>query len=244
MVRQQAELHPCFVLHQKPYRETSLLLDVFSQHFGRSRLIARGSRTSHKKSVKHYQLFKPLLLSWSGYGELQTVSQVEENGASFSLKQDASLCGLYLNELLVRLLPLNEPEPALFETYQHTLSGLQLNEYNEWLLRLFEKQLLQQLGYGLDIETEAETGLAVDEQKQYYYQANSGLLKWTSIVKTPPILVRSLILFANNEMLDANSLKEIKTLMRGLIQYYLGDQPLRSRQLFAEMQRYADKQKV
>jgi DNA repair protein RecO (recombination protein O) len=244
MAHRQVELHPCFVLHQKPYRETSLLVDVFSQNFGRCRLIARGSRTSHKKSVKHYQLFKPLLLGWSGYGELQTVTQVEENGASFSLKQDASLCGLYINELLVKLLPLHEPEPGLFETYQHTLSGLQLNEFNEWLLRLFEKQLLQQLGYGLDLETEAETGLAVDEQKQYYYQANSGLLQWTSIVKTPPILGRSLKLFAKGEMLDANSLKEIKTLTRGLIQYYLGDKPLRSRQLFAEMQRYAEKKKV
>jgi len=241
MARQQVELHPCFVLHQKAYRETSVLLDVFSLEFGRYRLVARGSRKSSKKSVQLYQAFKPVLLGWSGYGELQTVTHAEENGASYSLKQDASLCGLYLNELLVRLLPLNEPEPELFLAYEQALVGLQTNQHNEWLLRLFEKQLLQQLGYGLDIETEAESGLAVDEQKQYYYQASSGLWLWNSSVKTKPISGRSLKQFAGNEMPDQTSLLEIKTLMRGLIQYYLGDKPLRSRQLFAEMQRYADK---
>lgn len=241
MARQQVELHPCFVLHQKAYRETSLLLDVFSQQFGRCRLVARGVRKNSKKSGQLYQAFKPILLAWTGYGELQTVTHAEENGASYSLKQNASLCGLYLNELLVRLIPLNEPEPELFLAYQQALYGLQSNEHNEWLLRLFEKQLLQQLGYGLNIETEAETGLAVEEQKQYYYQISSGLRRWNSSLKAMPISGRTLKQFASDKMPDQASLLEIKTLMRGLIQYYLGDKPLRSRQLFAEMQRYADK---
>lgn len=240
MARQQAELHPCFVLHQTAYCETSLLLDVFSQDYGRNRLVVRGARKSSKKHTQHYQLFKPLLLAWSGYGELQTITQVEENGASYSLKQDASLCGLYLNELLVRLLPLNEPEFDIFTTYQQTLAGLQTNQHNEALLRLFEKQLLMHLGYGLDIETEASSGLAIDSQKQYYYQPNIGLLEWNQTIRAKSISGKSLLLFAAEAELDKTALLEIKYLMRGLIQYYLGDKPLRSRQLFAELQRYAD----
>jgi DNA repair protein RecO (recombination protein O) len=241
MARQQVELHPCFILHQKAYRETSLLLDVFSQEYGRCRLVAKGGRKSSKKSAQLYQAFKPVLLGWSGYGELHTVTHAEENGPSYSLKQNASLCGLYVNELLVRLLPLNEPELELFLAYEQTISGLQTNEHNEWQLRLFEKQLLQQLGYGLNIETEVESGLAVDEQKQYYYQASSGLWLWNSSIKTKPISGRSLIQLAAEQRPDQTSLLEIKTLMRGVIQYYLGDKPLRSRELFAQMQRYADK---
>jgi DNA repair protein RecO (recombination protein O) len=228
-----------YVLHQTPYRDTSLLLDFFSEDYGRCRLIAKGARKTSKRKVNHFQLYQPLSVSWTTYGDLGTVTAAEPYKPAFSLKNNANLCGLYVNELLVRLLPLHEAEQSLFHIYETTLKSLANAEQIEVTLRLFEKHLLEQLGYGLNLTYEAEQGTAISSEKSYYYQQNVGLLVAYDGCPFPTISGRSIQKLVNGRGFDDDSLLEIKQLMREVIRHHLGGKPLNSRQLFAQMQHYA-----
>ena len=232
------ELTPAFILHQRPYRETSLLLDVFSEHHGRVSLIAKGVRQKKRSQIGLYQLYQPLLLSWVGRGELHTLTAAEVASPRYILQAESALCGLYINELMVKLLPLNEPEPDIFKAYQNSLLGLQANN-TEITLRLFEKQLLSHMGYGLVLDREFENGQLVDEQQQYYYQPDSGLYRWQLDRNQPSISGRSLQHLMNERDFDQQSLFEIKQLMRTVIHFYMGGKPLKSRELFTQLQQYS-----
>jgi DNA repair protein RecO (recombination protein O) len=234
------ELASAFILHQRPYRETSLLLDILSEHHGRINLIAKGIKQKKRSQSGLLQLYQPLLLSWSGRGELQNMTSAEASSACYKLQAESALCGLYINELMVKLLPLNVPEPDIFNAYKGALSGLQQAEDAEVVLRLFEKKLLNHLGYGLVLDQVAETGQLVEPQLRYTYQPDKGLV----VCHQPnhevqSISGRSLYHLLREQGFDKQSLGEIKQLMRTVIHFYLGGKPLKSRQLFAELQHYA-----
>lgn len=237
----KVELTPAYILHRRPYRETSLLLDVFSQHHGRVSLVAKGVRSKKRSQQGIFQLYQPLLLSWFGHGELHTLNGSEVMAPRYILKDNASLCGLYLNELLLKLLPLNESESDIFNAYQLALEGLQTGQTDEIVLRLFEKRLLTQLGYGLSLDHDADHGDKIVEHQQYYYQPDQGLLCWQQGLNRDTISGRSLQHLVNESGFDRESLQEIKQLMRMVINHYLGGKPLQSRQLFAQLQTYANK---
>lgn len=226
------------MLHQRPYRENSLLLDVFTEQAGRISLIARGVRQQKRRQNNPFQLFQPLWLSWFGRGDLLTLGQVESTEPAFLLRGPASLCGLYINELLVRLLNIQHPEPAVFALYQQTLARLSDATDIEISLRLFELQLLDALGYGLDLQTDAD-GDAIDANVFYRYQPDQGLIPVNDGKTSHLIQGRSLQQLQQAQNFDAPALAEIKQLMRTVLNYYLDGKPLKSRALFAEMQRYA-----
>ena len=227
------ELTAAFVLHHRPYRETSLLVDVLSRDHGRVSLVARGQRQKSKRRRNMMQLFQPLWLSWYGQGELVTLSQVESSEPAYHLLGNASLCGLYMNELLYKLLPLHESEPALFDAYQQALARLQTdNRQQQLTLRLFEKALLSQLGYGLQLESDVETGQPLEDELDYVYHPDSGPHVYQGR-SAAVVSGRSLRHLREEQGFDETSLKQIKTLMRTVINYYLGGRPLHSRQLFA-----------
>ncbi|MFW5446593.1 MAG: DNA repair protein RecO [Methylophagaceae bacterium] len=230
-------LTACYILHQRPFRESSLLLDVFSETHGRVSLIAKGARQKKRSQMGLYQLYQPLLLSWTGRSELLTLTAAEADGPRFILKAESALCGLYINELLVKLLPLHEAEPEIFIAYKNALESLQQADETQLTLRLFEKRLLTHLGYGLVLDREYDNGRLVDEEQQYYYQADAGLVRWFPGQNQPAISGRSLQSLANESNFDVKSLAEIKQLMRAVIHFYLGGKPLQSRQLFTELHR-------
>lgn len=232
------EFTQAFVLHQRPYRETSLLLDVFTADFGRLSLVARGQRQAKRHQTNPLQLFQPLWINWFGRGDLLTLNKVETTSAPYWLQGHATLCGLYINELLVRLLTQQQPEPLVFEAYLTVLEGLQQVEQAEQVLRLFEKRLLEALGYGLDLSTDSD-GEAVEESRHYSYQPELGLQTCFHDDAKRIISGSSLLQLQQENLNDAISLTETKQLMRLIINYYLDGKPLKSRQLFAEMQRYA-----
>ncbi len=232
-----SSLTPCFILHQRPFRETSVLLDVLSQQFGRVSLIAKGVRKQKRSQMGLYQIYQPLLIAWTGRGELQTLTQLETLSPRYLLKAESALCGLYINELMVKLLPLHESEQAIFSAYQIALESLQKAENTQLTLRLFEKQLLSQLGYGLVLDREFANGALIDEDQQYYYQADAGLARWYPGQKQISISGRSLQHLADESGFDSESLKEIKNMMRSVLNFYLGGKPLQSRQLFTELHR-------
>ena len=234
------ELTPAFVLHQRPYRETSLLLDVFSQQYGRVSLVAKGVRSKKRSQSGILQLYQPLLLSWLGRGELHTLTAVEVDKPRYVLRENAALCGLYINELMVKLLPSNIPEVDLFTAYQDVLLGLQQADNTEIQLRLFEKRLLSCLGYGLVLDREIETDQLIDENGRYIYRADAGLYHWNEGLNETSISGRSLQHLILERDFDKQSLAEIKQLMRSVIHFYLGGKPLQSRELFAQLQQYAN----
>ena len=221
-----------FILHQRPYRETSVLLDIYSQDYGRLSILAKGVRRKKRSQAGLLQLYQPLLLSWFGRSDLQVLNAVEASGPAYLLQAESALCGLYINELMVKLLPLCETEPELFDAYQQALLGLQSGGNNEITLRLFEKHLLSHLGYGLVIEHEAETGVKIAVEESYYYVADTGLHRWQHGMRFNRISGVSLQHLIDEQGFDKTSLKEIKQLMRMVIHFYLAGAPLRSRDLF------------
>lgn len=237
----KVELTPAFVLHQRPYQENSALLDVFSEQYGRISLIAKGLNQKRGNKSGLLQLYQPLLVSWFGRGELCILSAVEPLSARYILQADAALCGLYINELIVRLLGVHIPETDVFNAYQHALLGLHQSDNTEIILRLFEKHLLCHLGYGLVLDSEHENGQLIEEQQQYYYQADAGLIRWHEDTAWPMISGRSLRHLIIESDFDKQSLQEIKRVMRTVIYFYLGGKPLHSRQLFIDLKQYTNK---
>ena len=170
--RTRVSLQPAWILHHYPYRDSSLLLEVFSREYGRIGLIARGARSAKGRWQNQLQMLRPLLLSWSMRGELGTLTGVDSRGGMDVFPGRQVLCACYLNELLMRLLTRHDPHPELFGAYEDAL--LMLGNAEEPALRLFEKRLLQALGYGLLLDYEYESGDAVQAGSLYEYRLEKG----------------------------------------------------------------------
>ena len=152
------DAEPAFVLHAYPFRETSLIVEAFSRNFGRVALVAKGARRP-KSSLRGLLLaFQPLLLSWTGKAELRTLTRAEWQGGQPPLPGLALICGFYLNELLLKLLPREDPHERLFDYYQQALLALAREPEPAVVLRRFELLLLTELGYALLLEREADSG--------------------------------------------------------------------------------------
>lgn len=232
--RQRIELVPGFVLHQRPYRETSALLEVFTPEQGRVGLVARGIRSPRSRRRGELQPFRALRLSWNERGELGTLIGVESGGPGFSLGGSALYSAFYLNELLVRLLTRNDPHPVLFERYTQALSSLSADAPNiELTLRLFEKRLLQETGYGLLLDVDCNTGEPVQAGRTYDYHLEAGPVGVASATRQGFLFPgSSLLALAQERDIDAAVLRDAKRLMRAALNLYLGGKPLKSRELF------------
>lgn len=224
-------LEPTVVLHHRPYRDTSVLLELFTQAHGRVGAIARGVRTEKSRWAGSLQSFRPLLMSWSGRGELVTVSAVEENGPAMFLTGTALTCGFYLNELLMRLLQRNDPHGRLLSMYWDAIQRLAADTAPDITLRVFEKQLLQELGYGLQLEQSADRGAPIDPEARYSYEIERGPVAYNERSYGVSVLGSTLLSLARGELHDDTARRESKRLMRAILAHYLGDKPLHSREL-------------
>ncbi len=227
------QLVPGFVLHQRPYRESSAVLEVFTSAHGRIGLVARGIRGSRSRQRSDLQLFRPLLLSWSARGELGTLTGVEADGVVRKLTGRALFSAFYLNELLVRLLARQDPHPELYARYRRDLQALAEGADIEPVLRMFEKCLLEETGYGLLLDHEVEQGAGVQPGRYYDYHFESGPVE----VDGPDcrgfvIQGASLLAIARGELHEPRVLQDAKRLMRAALNLYLGGKPLKSRELF------------
>ena len=157
MTNLRVDSEPAFVLHTRPYRETSQLVDLFSRHYGRLRVVARGFRRP-KNGSRILAPFTPLLVGWSGKSELKTLVSAEHSGRSLMLSGERLYSGFYLNELLIRLLVEHDPQQYLFDHYLNIMTSLADGEPIEPALRLFERNLLDEAGYGLMIDTDIVSG--------------------------------------------------------------------------------------
>ena len=234
-MQQTTQLQPAYILHQRDYRDTSLLLEAFSREHGRIGLVARGARAPRSRVRGLLQAFQPLLLSWSGRGELGTLTGVEAAAACSvtpRLSGTALYAGFYLNELLMRLLQRQDAHPELFDAYAQTLPGLQTEPQRP--LRLFEKHLLETLGYGLLLDHEAASGEPVDAEADYVYALETGPTRCTvATVGQLRLSGRSLLSLAAEDLSDAQSLADSKRLLRAALDLYLGGRALKTREVFA-----------
>lgn len=231
----RVSLDPAYILHGRPYRETSLLLEAFSREHGRAGLVARGARGARSRWKNMLQPFRPLLLSWTQRGELGTLTGADQVASPPPLAGEHLFCGLYVNELLIRFLQRSDPHPGLFAHYRELLARLAGAEEPQPLLRLFEKHLLQSLGFGLQLDHEHSSGEEISADAWYEYRPESGPVRRDEAVTRPEERVSGTALLAlrSGEIAEQH-LPELKLLMRKLIRYHLGDRPLASHSLFKE----------
>lgn len=227
------EQQPAYVLHARPYRETSLLLECLSREHGRLGVVARGVR-GERARLKRAQLepFQPLRMDLLLRGEMATLTAVESVGTPTRLSGDAGLAGLYLNELVVRLTGRQDPSPPLFDAYALTLQRLATDPSLAWTLRRFERDLLESTGYGLQLQYDAVSGEPLDAQASYRYEVEQGAVRCAA---GSPHAIRGgdLLALEEDRMPDASGLKALRDMVRGVVRFHLGGGELRAWRVLA-----------
>ncbi len=232
----RVDLEPAFVLHTRAYRETSQLLEVFTLQHGRLGLVARGARRQKSAYRGVLNPFQPLRISWSGRGELLTLRDADVTGAAIVLHSDRVLAGFYTNELLLKFMERADPHPDLFALYGQTLANLGEGEPVEPLLRAFEIGLLAEVGYALNLQTDAQTGAPIDPAARYEFFLDQGAVP-TQTDSTDSFSGHELLAIGRHEFSDAAVLRAARRLLRGVINHHLGDRTLRTRRVAAAMKR-------
>lgn len=235
-MKRRAEHQPAYVLHTYPYKETSLIVEAFTRAFGRVALLARGARRPRSAMRGVLLSFHPLRLGWSASADLGNLISAEWSGALQPLAGRALMCGFYLNELLLRLLPRDDPHEALFDHYGEALSGLSRGESLAAVLRAFEKRLLAELGYAPLLEREAASGEPIDPARRYAYEPDRGPVPLKSSSSSDlTVSGQTLLDLAADEYARAETRDEARMLLRALIGQRLHGQTLHTRAVLREL---------
>jgi DNA repair protein RecO (recombination protein O) len=233
----RCDAQPAFVLHSYPFKETSLILELLTAEFGRVGVVARGARRPRSVLRGVLLAFQPLLVSWSGKGELYTLVRAEWDGAYHPLKGLSLICGFYLNELLLKLLPRHDAHERLFQTYAQTLCELGQAREPAGVLRAFEKNMLRDLGYAVTLDRDAENGRPIAAEQRYTYIVERGPVpaEHGSTTSGVELLGQTLLDMQSDDYSSAVTQQQSKALMRTLINHYLGEQELHTRQLLRDL---------
>ena len=235
MQRQRVDAQPAYVLHTYPFRETSLIVEVFSRDFGRVALLARGARRPRSALRGLLMAFQPLELGWAGKGEVQTLMKAEWQGGQPLLSGKALFFGYYLNELLLHLLPREDTHASLFAAYAAVLRRFADN-LQEADLRRFERALLQELGYGLTLTHDAQ-GVVIDPDAHYAYEIERGPVRLARPGNSAlSVRGKTLLDLADDALSDPATQAEAKQMMRALINHHTGGKRLETRKIFMELQ--------
>lgn len=234
-MRKRAEQEPGYVLHTYPYKETSLIVELFTRRFGRVALLARGARRPRSAMRGVLLSFHPLRLNWSVSAELGNLMSVEWAGALQPLAGQGLMCGFYLSELLLRLLPRDDPHEALFDIYACALKDLSQGTVYTAVLRAFEKRLLAELGYAPLLEHDAASR-PIDPEALYVYEPERGPTPVNG-ARSGALVVhgRTLLDLAADEYSSAESRDEARNLMRVLIGERLHGQVLHTRTVLRDL---------
>ncbi|MFO1282126.1 MAG: DNA repair protein RecO [Burkholderiales bacterium] len=231
-----------FVLHTWPYKETSLIVEAFAREDGRVAMVAKGAKRPRSELHGVLQAFQPVALSWSGAGEMKTLVRAEWRGGLPLPSGSGLLCGFYLNELVMKLVPRDDPHPGLYDAYAAALAELGAGAAQAPVLRRFELALLSELGYALPLAAEAGTGAPIDAATRYHYAFDKGAQR-----QPPPgggrwPLVRgaTLIALAQGRYDDPDTAAEAKRLMREVIDHYLDARTISSRRIVRDLVAFDD----
>jgi len=234
MSKRRIDHEPGYVLHTYPYKETSLIVEAFTRRFGRVALLARGARRPRSAMRGVLLSFHPLRFSWSGSADLANLRDAEWAGGVPLLGGRGLMCGFYVNELLLRLLPRDDPHESLFDVYAGALAGLASQEVSA-VLRDFEKRLLAELGYAPLLETDAASH-PIDPERLYSYEPDRGPVPANGS-RAGQVVVsgRTLLDVAAGDYARAETRDEARILMRVLIGERLHGQSLHTRSILMEL---------
>jgi len=232
---------PAYVLLNRPYSESSWIVEVFSPEYGRLSLMAKGARRIKSKLKGVLLPFQPLLISWTGKGEVPTltsaeIDQEQYDFAAHELIGDALVCGFYCNELMVNLLHRHDPHPGLYDRYHRTVMSLnnpQEKQKIAYSLRDFEKAVMRETGYEVSFEFEADGRTKIEHDGYYYFQPSQGFIRVANARQSKAIEGRVIKAMALDESeLSTQDLSKSKLLMRDILTQILGSKKIVSRTLF------------
>lgn len=233
----RVEGEPAYILHRRAYRNTSLIVDAFTPKFGRVALVGRGARARGRSGNVALEPFVPLLIGWSGRGEMNTLTSAEASAGLTLLRGIELAAGLYLNELILRLLPVGVAHPGVFGAYVTAIVSVSSGDHSlEATLRRFEWALLDDIGLGLILDRDSE-GQVLEARAHYAYEPASGPLRVPSgsAHDGPTFAGASLIAFRDGRLYDGAALRDCKRLTRRVLDYHLDGRPMRSRDFLRTM---------
>lgn len=227
------------MLHHRPYRDTSRILELFTRDYGRVSVFARGARGGSKSSTSLLSILQPfnrLLVSWSGRGEAGQLTGAEFDGSMMPLPSNRLVHGFYLNELLLKLFARHDSHPDVFELYSHTLDELKRGDPVR-PLRRFEKRLLEALGYGLALERDAH-GHPIDPAARYHYRQEQGPVRVAGGAEGTAIYSgATLLALGREELADPVVCADARRLLRAALDRCLEGRELRSRQVMLALRK-------
>ena len=240
------DLSAAYVLHTRKYRDTSLIAELYTQAQGRVAVVAKGARS--KRGVKQaiWQPFTPLLISYIGKGDLKTVTGIEFSSSGFRLTGENLIMGLYVNELMVRLLAKSDPLENLFGAYQSVLKDLMIGEAAQASLRKFELFLLDAMGYDINFN-ETSNRAQIEPNKRYEFRAGEGFIPVVDVWRdhqsgetskpgeqhdVGSFRGETLRAISERDFTEPEALRCAKVILRTTFHYLLGGKPLKSRELF------------
>jgi DNA repair protein RecO (recombination protein O) len=237
----RVQLQPAYVLHHRPYRDTSRILELFTRDYGRVSVFARGARSARKAGTALTSVLQPfnrLLVSWSGKGEAGQLTAAEFDGAVSALPPDRLVSGFYLNELLLKLFARHDSQPDVFSLYRMTLDALKTDPDGIRSLRLFEKRLLDSLGYGLALDRDAASGEPLAADCLYRYRVDQGAVRIAGVAEGADIFCgRTLLAVAREDFSEAAVCSEARALLRAALDRCLEGKELRTRQVMLALKR-------
>ena len=224
--KQRVSLEPGYILNARPYTDSSLLIEALTRAHGRVGLVARGARSAKSKLRGVLQPLAPLLLSWAESGELGTLTGAESDGAPLPLAGDRVFYAWYVNELVLKLLERRDPHEQLYDAYAHALGQL-AGAQAEVALRLFEKALLQETGYGLPLPDEPEAAL------HYRFDPQHGAVPAAPGGGT--VAGASLIALRDEQFDTPQALADARKILRAAIAHQLNGRELETPKLLREL---------
>jgi DNA repair protein RecO (recombination protein O) len=235
--QRRVQQQPAYILHHRPFRDSSQILDVISAEFGKLSLVARGSRGAKSRLRGVLRPFMPLKVSWVQRSDLGTLTGAEVHGAPLSLTGDALLSGYYVNELLLHFLHRHDPQPEIFAIYEHTIGSLAGVQDVAPKLREFEVELLRQLGYALNLEVEAGSQAPVDAEMYYKYRVESGPVRVSQSSDPMVFSGATLQAISQRKFAEPEVLRAANRLLREVIAFHLGGKELKSRKVLLDLHR-------
>jgi DNA repair protein RecO (recombination protein O) len=246
------DLEPAYILHARAYRETSQILEVFTAGHGRLTFVARGARRPKSALRGILNPFQSLRLSWSGRGEMQTLREAEPAGPLTNIDNAIVMSCFYINELILKLLERSDPHPDLFAHYTSLMMALQSGQPVEPLLRMFELQLLGEIGYAPNLNRDAATHAPVDADRVYEFVADYGVVEAGVAAPAAPVFDHgvpvfapaasvfkgsSLLAISRQEFSDTEVMRDAKRLLREILNFHLGNRALHTRRVASAMNR-------
>jgi len=235
--QRRVQQQPAYVLHHRPFRDSSQILDIVTRDHGKIAVVARGSRGSKSRLAGILRPFLPLRVSWVARSDLGTLTGADTAGAPSGLRGDAMLSAYYVNELLLNFLHRHDPQPEIYGLYKQTIDALSAHAEIAPCLRSFEIELLSLLGYAVNFEHESGTHQDLDPEQSYEYRVEQGAVA-VSRSSGPMVFTGATLLAINAQRFEEPPvLRSASRLLREVIAHHLGGKELKSRKVLMEIHR-------